>query len=268
MAWWQIALLVWLTPPLVTAFLLVREVVRPQQITGPSLDRQVIPPSNEGRHRDIRNFAATAILLVALWAVMVGPGFGDADRTLLEAIYVGHRPLLKFLARQVGHFGAPEATLVLTLMASVILMSQRRYWTASIPPFALLFAHSLAVLQRDLLGRARPDGLVGLESLHAPSLPPTRVVDPMTAYLLFALLLANNPRYRRLAITVALLVGGSNGVVRVLLGHHWPSDSVAGWAFGALVALCAYEISKIMPTPELELADEVRKTSIHDGNQR
>ena len=70
----------------------------------------------------------------------------------------------------------------------------------------------------------------------------------MNAYLLVGLLLATNPRYRRLGIIAALLIGGSNGVVRVLLGHHWPSDSVAGWAFGAIVALTAYQVTKFLPT--------------------
>ena len=190
---------------------------------------------------------ALVIALTAIWLVMLWPGFGDADRTILEPVYVGDRPLLKFLAVQLGHFGAPEATFLLTLGAALILVVQGRSWAAPAPPAALLFAHGLAVLQRDFLSRRRPDGLDGVESLQAPSLPPTRVVDPMAAYLLVALLLATDPRYRRLAIVAALLIGGSNGVVRVLLGHHWPSDSIAGWAFGAVVALLAYQLTKMLP---------------------
>jgi len=193
-------------------------------------------------------FLVLVIVLAAIWVLMLGPGFGTADRTILEAVYIGHRPLLKFLAVQVGHFGAPEATMVLTLGAGLLLVLQRRYWLAPVPAIALLCGHGLAVLQRTLLGRPRPDGFDGLESLSAPSLPPTRVVDPMNAYLLVGLLLATNPRYRRLGIIAALLIGGSNGVVRVLLGHHWPSDSVAGWAFGAIVALTAYQVTKFLPT--------------------
>jgi undecaprenyl-diphosphatase len=203
---------------------------------------------SEGYDQDFAKFIILLAALGLVWILMLGPGFGSADRTILETVYIGNQPLLAFLARQAGHFGAPEATMVLVLGASLILFLRGRYWTAPVPPIALLCAHGLAVLQRELLSRPRPDKLDGLESLSAPSLPPTRVVDPMTAYLLVALLLATDPKYRRLALTAALLIGGSNGVVRVLLGHHWPSDAVAGWTFGALVALITFRMTKLPPT--------------------
>jgi undecaprenyl-diphosphatase len=248
MTWWHVLLLVWLAPPLAVAALLVRELIRGQRDGAQSSATGIALPSLKGGYdRNFANLFMLVILLAGTWLLMLGPGFGHADRTILEAVYIGHQPLLKFLARQVGHFGAPEATMILALGAGLILFLQRRYWIAPVPVIALLGGHGLAVLQRDLLGRPRPDGLIGLESLTAPSLPPTRVVDPMIAYLLIALLLATDPRYRRLAIIAALLIGGSNGLVRVLLGHHWPSDSIAGWAFGVLVALIAYRMTELLP---------------------
>jgi len=188
-----------------------------------------------------------AAALVGLWVVMLWVGLGRIDRAILETMYVGNRPYLQFIAQQAGHLGAPEAIMVLTIGASILLITRQQYWHAALPPFATLFAHEIAVLQRDAVGRPRPGGFEGLEHLQAPSFPPTRVVDPMTAYLLVALLLTSGGRDSRLVILAAVLIGASNGIVRIVLGHHWPSDVIAGWAVGAAVALAAYQIARYLP---------------------
>lgn len=188
-----------------------------------------------------------AAALLAVWVAMLWVGLGRIDRDILETLYVGDRPYLEFIAQQAGHLGAPEAIMVLTIGVSILLITRQQYWHAALPPFATLFAHEIAVLQRDAIGRPRPGGFEGLEHLQAPSFPPTRVVDPMTAYLLVGLLLTNGGRDSRLAVIAAVLIGASNGIVRIVLGHHWPSDVIAGWALGAAVALAAYQIARYLP---------------------
>lgn len=185
-----------------------------------------------------------------MWAAILLYGFGAADEKILEAVYVGDQRFPKFVARHVGHFGAPPAVMLLVLGAGAYLAMQRQYWRAPVPLVATLFAHAASVAQQVAIGRPRPHGLVGLPPLSAPSFLPTRVVDPITAYLLVALLLTNGGRENRWLVIGAVLVGGSNGIVRVVLGHHWPSDAVAGWAFGGAVALIAYYMTTYFPDPD------------------
>ncbi len=188
--------------------------------------------------------------LVLTWISVWSVGIETIDRGLLSAVYVGNNAYLKFLARMVGHIGSREAVAMFTLCAGAYLIVQRDYWRASLPIVGTMMAHSAAAALRDFVGRPRPFGLDGLPDLHDPSFPPTRVVDPMTAYLLVALLLTNGAKNNRLLVAAAVAVGGSNGIIRVILGHHWPSDAVAGWAFGAAFGLAFYALSTRLPPPK------------------
>lgn len=198
------------------------------------------------KKRAIRLGLVLAVLAVA-WLFMLRYGFGATDRTILEVVYVGDHPYMKFLALRLGYFGAPQAIMLLVLGAGLYLLFNRDYWRAPVPLLATLAAHWACLAQQIAVGRPRPHDLDGLPPFDAPSFLPTRVVDPMTAYLLVALLLTHGSLHRRSLLAAAALIGGSNGIVRVVLGHHWPSDAVAGWAFGTGVALAAYYMSRLLP---------------------
>ena len=196
------------------------------------------------------SLALLAGTLILMWISVWSVGIERIDRTFLDAVYVGNDAYLNFVARMIGHIGSREAIVMFTLCAGAYLLFQRDYWRASVPIIGTLIAQSAAAALRDVVARPRPQGLDGLPDLHTASLPPTRVVDPMTAYLLVALLLTNGGRKSRLLVAGAVVVGGSNGVVRVVLGHHWPSDAVAGWAFGTAFALAFYALSTRLPPPK------------------
>lgn len=196
------------------------------------------------------SLALLAGTLILIWISVWSVGIETIDRGLLSAVYIGNDAYLNFAARMIGHIGSREAIVMFTLCAGAYLMVQRDYWRASLPIVGTLIAHSAAAALRDFVGRPRPFGLDGLPDLHNPSLPPTRVVDPMTAYLLVALLLTKGGKTSHLLVAAAVAIGGSNGIVRVILGHHWPSDAVAGWAFGAAFGLAFYALSTRLPPPK------------------
>jgi undecaprenyl-diphosphatase len=59
----------------------------------------------------------------------------------------------------------------------------------------------------------------------------------MIFYLTLALAVSAQNRSRKIAAAVAILLSLCIGTSRVMLGVHWPSDVVGGWAFGLLWVL-------------------------------
>jgi undecaprenyl-diphosphatase len=96
-------------------------------------------------------------------------------------------------------------------------------------------------LQKNVLDRVRPDQHLRLVHVSSMSFPSAHSANSMLVYPLCALLLAPE-RWRRLAVGGAVLLSLCIGTSRVLLGVHWPSDVVGGWAFGLfwLMALLQY----------------------------
>jgi undecaprenyl-diphosphatase len=59
----------------------------------------------------------------------------------------------------------------------------------------------------------------------------------MIFYLTIALVLTAKTRWQHPAVAGAILLSLAIGTSRVMLGVHWPSDVIGGWAFGTLWVL-------------------------------
>jgi undecaprenyl-diphosphatase len=82
-----------------------------------------------------------------------------------------------------------------------------------------------------------------LAEVHYQSFPSGHAANSMIVYLALALLAFDDPRHRRWAVAGALLLSFLIGLSRPMLGVHWPSDVVAGWAFGLLWTLLVLGLS-------------------------
>jgi membrane-associated phospholipid phosphatase len=69
------------------------------------------------------------------------------------------------------------------------------------------------------------------------SFPSGHASSSMIFYLTLAIALTAGTRWHRPAAVAAIVLSLLIGTSRVMLGVHWPSDVVGGWAFGMLWVL-------------------------------
>lgn len=144
--------------------------------------------------------------------------------------------------RTITHLGGVQANAILLGAAIVFGFRTRRI---VFPTFAYV-ALTVGQLARTALSysidRARPPRGDWLVFAPGRAMPSGHSATSVMAYGLLVMLvwsLLTTSVQRRAAVigvaVIAVLVGAS----RVYLGVHWPSDVIAGWAFGAAwVGLC------------------------------
>ncbi len=166
-------------------------------------------------------------------------GAGAADRELLLALYAADEPWISLGAIGLTQLGGAKVLIPLALLGALWLLSRRRPLDGLILLAAVLVGKLLVLLQKAWLGRLRPDENMRLVEVSNLSFPSGHAANSMIFYLTFALLLFVDPRERRIAAACAVALSLLIGLSRPLLGVHWPSDVVGGWAFGLLwVMLC------------------------------
>jgi undecaprenyl-diphosphatase len=100
----------------------------------------------------------------------------------------------------------------------------------------VLIGRGLSEIQKYAIARVRPALEPHLVLVRTPSFPSGHATSSMIFYLTLALALAP-AGWRRRAAACAILLSLLIGTSRVMLGVHWPSDVIGGWAFGALWVL-------------------------------
>jgi len=117
------------------------------------------------------------------------------------------------------------------------LWRQKRTRLALVLMSVILLGRGLSEVQKYEIARARPTLEPHLVIVQTSSFPSGHAASSMIFYLSLALTLTARSGWRWViaacAVALSLLIGAS----RVMLGVHWPSDVVGGWAFGALWVL-------------------------------
>lgn len=175
--------------------------------------------------------------------MLIGGG-GPLDRQVYEALYAGHRPALAAVAHILTFFGEPT----LLVSAGFLVAAGLRWRGHRHLPIALLLivliGRGLSEIQKYWIARVRPDLEPHLVVVQTSSFPSGHATSSMIFYLTLALALTRDTHWHRLAaigaIVLALLIGTS----RVMLGVHWPSDVVGGWAFGLLWVLLTLRLAE------------------------
>lgn len=184
------------------------------------------------------------IALAAIWlAMLLGEG-GSLDRSVYLALYAGSRPGLSTAAHIFTDIGEPTVVIVAGFALAAWL------WWRGKGPGALqllvivLVGRALAEIQKFGFARPRPAIEPHLVMTKTYSFPSGHAANSMIFYLALALILATGTRWRTSAIAGAVALSLLIGTSRVMLGVHWPSDVIAGWAFGALWVLWALRVAE------------------------
>ena len=193
--------------------------------------------------------ALSSVALAGLWLAMWLGGTGPLDRELYLALYAGESPALVAAARAVTFFGDPVVLITATLAAAAWLWWRgHRHSALTLIAVTMIGRLVNSLVKRDI-DRARPDLAPHLASETTNSFPSGHSAGAMIFFLALALILTHRRPDRRrwaaAAVAAAMLVGLS----RVMLGVHWPSDVIGGWAFGALWVIATLRLAEDVARP-------------------
>lgn len=180
--------------------------------------------------------------LALIWAAMLLAGTSGADQALHRALYAGGDPALIAPIRMVTALGEGAVLLPATALGAIILAVRRDLRGGALLLLITLSGRLLVELQKLWIARPRPADRAQLDAVATYAFPSGHAANTMMVAVGLALLAA--PRaWRPAALALAALFTLAVGVSRIMLGVHWPSDVVAGWAFGLfwtllLVRLC------------------------------
>jgi undecaprenyl-diphosphatase len=182
-------------------------------------------------------FILVIAVLATVWLSMLLWGGGTLDRSFYEALYSGHRPALLAVARFFTALGDPTFLIAACSACALWLWYARRARLGVVLLAIAMIGRGLSEAQKYWIARARPDLEPHLVIVKTSSFPSGHATSSMIFCLALALALAAHTRWRRIAAAFGIFLSLLIGTSRVMLGVHWPSDVIGGWAFGMLWVL-------------------------------
>lgn len=170
-------------------------------------------------------------------------GGGPLDRQIYEALYAGHPPALVAVARIFTFLGEP------TVLIGGGIVCAGWLWRAGHRHLPLVLVAIVAIgrgiseAQKYWIARVRPNLEPHLVAVKTSSFPSGHATSSMIFYLTLALVLFSGTRWHRVTAVGAILLSLLIGTSRVMLGVHWPSDVIGGWAFGMLWVLLTLKLA-------------------------
>ena len=178
----------------------------------------------------------------------------EFDRGLLFFLYAGDRSDLGIAARWLTEMGGGPVLLAATGFGAGVLLYRREWRGALLLAGITLSGRLMVELQKDWAARLRPDYEGHLVPVETFAFPSGHAANATLVWLCLALLVPRRPRTRLLAVWAAVWLALAVGATRVMLGVHWPSDVIGGWAFGlfwtlGLLRLSGHPLDEGTPAP-------------------
>lgn len=153
------------------------------------------------------------------------------------------------MARDVTALGSVVSLMIFTATMSGYLYFSRQPWIALFVVLAALSGTAVSTVMKSGFDRPRPELVPHETRIYTRSFPSGHSSMSSLVYLTLGALMARAERHRRtkvflLAVPVILLL--IVGMSRVYLGVHWPTDVLAGWAFGVSWAAAAWLVFRYL----------------------
>ncbi|MFL6830242.1 MAG: phosphatase PAP2 family protein [Sphingomicrobium sp.] len=189
-------------------------------------------------------FTGVIVALTALWLAMLLWGGGPLDQAVYEALYAGRSPALAAIARAFTALGEPTVLISAGVAAALWLWYAGHRHLPFVLVAIVMLGRGLSELQKYWIARVRPDVEAHLVVVKTSSFPSGHAASSMIFYLTLALALTRGTRWHRITPAAAVLLSLLIGTSRVMLGVHWPSDVIGGWAFGMLWVLLTLRMAR------------------------
>ena len=170
-----------------------------------------------------------ALLLLFLFLLATGGPGAAFDREILLA---AQDAALIPAARLLSDIGSWVGVLIVAALAAGWLLFHRRRREALVLLALMVSERPLVELLKTGFDRARPDPHGHAVAVHSMAFPSGHSANAMALGLGLALIAAP-ARWRLPALAAGLAFAAAVGLSRLVLGVHWPSDVLGGWAFGA-----------------------------------
>jgi len=190
-------------------------------------------------------------LTAALWLCMLlaGGRGSEWDLQLHNWLYVGDNLTLARNSAIFTRLGSGVVLIVIALVAAGFLAFRRKR-RAALFLFMVFGGRFLVELQKLIIARPRVDVAPHLEAVTSPAFPSGHAANSMITFLAIGLLLPVRQRNRAIAVGIGLALALQVGASRVMLGVHWPSDVVGGWAFGLMWVMISMYLASARPDPD------------------
>ncbi len=181
--------------------------------------------------------AALALFAAVATAMHLGHTAG-ADHALLQLAqhWRAAHPAVERAMHDLSSLGGTPVLTLATLLAAGYLCSLGRAARAAAVVGAMVSGVLTLNLLKAAFERARPDPAFAALAQEGLSFPSGHASMSAVFYLTLGVLIAQRhgrQPERFYLLTVAVLLTLLIGASRVVLGVHWASDVLAGWAFGA-----------------------------------
>ena len=191
---------------------------------------------------------ATAVVAGLGLAVYLDSALVRLDLTVVRLLHRVGSDELTALANGVTTLASTTSVLLVAAVAAAAMLV-RGHWPGALAVVLTVGAtQGIVFAIKELVARARPPASSAWIDAAGHAFPSAHAASGVALYGLLALYTVQrlHGRARVAAGAVALVGVGSIGLTRVYLGAHYPSDVLAGWLVGAVVAAAAWQLARAL----------------------